>query len=331
MKQDNDNNEKTNSLEQLDAIDNSQNESLLSHQMSPQIIGQIKEEKQKSVVGVIIIFIILIGFTFGLPQITKYYNKKTTSEEKTLIEEEKNQNEDKPIEAEEPVYYEINANTEFTVDNLHFSTITKEQTDDYYLRMTIENRSNKVFDFSIKYYIELYNGDKTLLERVKLVNSVVISSNNSISIDLPISQNSYNNASLLSISTKSIEDYQEVSLSTKEKDFDLLTCTNKTRSITYYFKEDKLAQISDVYEYSNADNSTYTTILKTYTNQAAKYNNIEGVASNIVDTTQSFTMNTQIDLEKADISSLQNNYYFKKGTLPKVVKFEMESMRYTCK
>ena len=299
--------------------------------MEAQVIGDIKEDKQKGVIGLIIIFVLLIGFTFGLPEITKYYKEKTeTSKEYNEITESKEQN---TIDAEvlPLVYYEIDLNTEFSVDKLKFSGLIKEQTDDYYLRLNVLNRSNKSFEYDEKYYIELYNAEKTLLERVKLISKQSILPNNSLTIDLPINVNSYTNATLITISTKTEIDYQEVNLNTKEEDYEILTCNNGNRNIFYYFKEEKLAKITDIFEYSNTNEQIFDSVLKTYTSQAAKYNNIEGVSSNIVDTNLSFTMNTEIDLSKANLDALNSFYYFNKNTLPKVVKFEMESMRYSCK
>ena len=95
--------------------------------------------------------------------------------------------------------------------------------------------------------------------------------------------------------------------------------------------EDKLQKITDIYEYSNTDVNVFTSKLKEYTTVASNYNNIDGVSSNTVDITNSFTMNTQIDLNEAKVKNLDSSYYYDKDTASKQVKFEMEAMRYTCK
>ena len=299
--------------------------------VNAQVIGELETEKQKGVFGLIIFFVILIGVTVGLPYIKEYLdNRNAPVEEQTKQEEQKNPTDENETE-QEIVYYEIDANTEFSFENLKITALSKEQSDDTYLNLTVENTGNDTINVNDGYFMELFNGEKTLLERVKIINSKTISSNEKVNLKLQISSNSYTNATLLTINKKTTDDYPEISLTVTEDDFNVLTCTNLTRNISYYFKEDKLQKITDIYEYTNADVSAYTSKLKEYTTLASNYNNIDGVSSNIVDTTNSFTMNTQIDLSKAKVKNLDSSYYYDKDTTSKQVKFEMEAMRYTCK
>lgn len=296
-----------------------------------QVIGEIATEKQKGVFGVIVFFFILIGFTIGLPYLSDYINKKNVLvDEKTTNDENSKENINNE-EVKEQVYYEIDNNTVFTIDNLGFNNFSKENSDDFYLNVTLTNKDNKEFSFSANYYLELYNNDKTLLERVKLINSKNLASNESVDLKLSINENTFNNASLLTVVQKSTDDYPEVNLVNTEDDYKILSCNNTNENIVYYFTDNKLIKISDAYNYSNTDASTYNNNLKIYQDQTAKYNNFEGVTSSIADTSYSFTINTQIDLDKANIEQLESYYYFKKDTDPKIVKFEMEAQRFTCK
>ena len=298
-------------------------------QQQAQVIGEIPKEKQKGVFGLIVFFAILFGVTFGLPYIKDYIDAKNTPTINGKEETEENNNQQQAPE-EELVYYEIDQNTDFTFNNLKFRNFSKETSDDFYLNLTVENASNNQVDLNDNYYLELYNSEKTLLERVKIISNKTLSNNESLDLKLLISENSYNNAVNFTIGQKEEADYPEVELSATEDDYNVLTCNDKTRNIKYYFKEESLEKISDVFEYSNSDANAYNENLRKYMNEAASLSNVEGISSDIVDTSSSFTMNTQVDLSKVNKNNLPSNYYFAKATNPKVVKFEMSAMRYTC-
>ena len=310
---------------------NNENKTTSTPLMQAQEIGVLQKEKQKGLFGVIVFFAILIGVTVGLPNIQKYIEEKNNPVVENNQNEDKDKNKEDLNSEEELVYYEIDNNSEFTFNNnLKFNNLSKESAEDYYLSVTIQNISNNTINLNNDYYFELFNGEKTLLERVKLVSDKSLGSNQSVILKLLINEDSYKNATLLTIDNKTEEDYQEVILSAKENDYDVLACSNNERNIKYYFKDNKLAKISDIIEYENEDENLYNEKVKEYTLQASNLNNIEGVSSNLIDTTTAFTMNTQIDLTIANVKDLNSSYYFVKDTDPKVVKFELEAQRYLC-
>ncbi len=321
-----DNNEK---VEKTEGVENPEEKKVETPNMQAQVIGELEKEKQKGVFGLIVFFIILIGVTFGLPYIKSYLDNRNAPVEQSVNEPTQNDNEQIP-EEEEIVYYEIDpANTTFTFNDLKFSEINKESSDDFYLNLTVENQGKTVVDLNKGYFLEMYTAEKTLIERVKIVSSKNISVGEKLNLKLLISENAYNNASLITIDEKTADDYPEVTVSNVENDMNVLTCTDKNSSLKYYFNKDKLQTINDIYEYTNSDVNTFNETLREYTTKAASLNNNEGVSSNIVSTPNSFTMNTQIDLAAANISNLSANY-FAKDTTPDVVKFEMEAMRFSC-
>lgn len=312
-------------------IENNQNNNLENKQeMTPQIIGELPTEKQGSVIWVFIFFALLCGFTFGLPYLREYVESKKSVPVSSDTKEKSKEKTDITEAEKDIVYYEIDQNVTFVFNNLRFNNLVKESTDDYYFVFSMTNESDNIFDFSKNYYVEFYTADKTLLERSKIVGDQSITNNQEAVIKLQINENTYNNASLIAVVEKSEDDYPEVTLNKKDNDYDILVCTNKNNEITYFFKEDKLEKITDIYNYTNVDVNSYNAVLSSYQNLAASYNNVEGVVSNITDTNQSFTMNTQIDLATANVDNLKNKHYFKKNANSKKVKFEMEAMRYTC-
>ena len=302
-----------------------------NEELQPQVIGEIAQEKQKGAFWVIIFFGLLIGFTFGLPYLREYLENKKAPVNNIVNKNKENKEKEQEEKKDEQVYYEVDQNVTFAFEDLRFNNISKEYSDDYYLLFDLTNTKDETYNFDENYYIELYTAEKTLLERAKLVSDAKAMNNQALRIKLPISENSYNNVILISIVKKTLKDYPEVVLNSKQDDYNVLTCDNSNNQISYYFKEDKLVKISDVYNYTLVDINSYNEILKTKQNLAASYNNVVGVSSNITDSNSSFTMNTQIDLETANINNLNNKYYYKKNTVSKTVKFEMEAMRYTCK
>ena len=316
-------------VEKPESVENTEEKKVETPNMQAQVIGELETEKQKGVFGLIVFFVILIGVTFGLPYIKSYLDNRNAPVEQPVNEPTQNDNEQIP-EEEEIVYYEIDpANTTFTFNDLKFSEINKESSDDFYLNLTVENQGKTVIDLNKGYFLELYTTEKTLIERVKIVSSKNISAGEKLNLKLLFSENAYNNASLITIDEKTSDDYPEVTLSNVENDMNVLTCTNKNSSLKYYFNKDKLQTINDIYEYTNSDVNIFNETLREYTNKAASLNNNEGVSSNIVSTQNTFTMNTQIDLTTANVSNLSANY-FAKDTTPDVVKFEMDAMRFSC-
>ncbi len=316
-------------VEKPESVENTEEKKVETPNMQAQVIGELETEKQKGVFGLIVFFVILIGVTFGLPYIKSYLDNRNAPVEQPVNEPTQNDNEQIP-EEEEIVYYEIDpANTTFTFNDLKFSEINKESSDDFYLNLTVENQGKTVIDLNKGYFLELYTTEKTLIERVKIVSSKNISAGEKLNLKLLFSENAYNNASLITIDEKTSDDYPEVTLSNVENDMNVLTCTDKNSSLKYYFNKDKLQTINDIYEYTNSDVNIFNETLREYTNKAASLNNNEGVSSNIVSTQNTFTMNTQIDLTTANVSNLSANY-FAKDTTPDVVKFEMDAMRFSC-
>lgn len=328
------NNEVTNITPQEDNQADNSSQSEIPFKMEAEVIGEIPVEKQKGLFGTIFFFVLLIAFALGLPYISDYVKTLMgTNQEEQIIEEpqeEKPAAEGEVKEAEDVLYYEIDPNTTFSVEDLSLSNFSKEFSDDYYLLFMVGNKKLTSYKFDENYYLELLTQDKTLIERVKIASLTTLDGNGNMQLKLPISENAYNNATLMTVSKKTSNDYPDITLQGKSDEYATLVCKNNTREITYYFNEDSLEKISDVYEYLNSDENTFRDKLKEETTQAASLNNVDGITSSIVDTTSSFTVNTQIDLTKADLSKVKSLYYYKKGTLPKVVKFEMEAMRYTC-
>lgn len=330
------NDPKVNETVKVENKDNAtiQNTNDFTDKLEPKIIGELPVEQQKGIFWIFLFFGILIAVVIGLPYITDYLEAKKNVPEQPqeVVENVTSENETEEIPT--VIYREIDLNTTFGVDELRFTELSKEIVDDeYYLKMKITNNGSKYDFVEPKYFIELFTQDKTLVERVKLVNDITIENNQSVSISLLISEEAYNNASLLIVQTKQIEDYPEVEISKNVDDKKLLVCTNKYNTISYYFSQDnKLVEINDIYNYSMTigQEEKYNEELNIYQNRVASLSNNEGVTSSIVDTDSSFTVNTVIDLEKADISKLNSFYYFAKDTEAKTVKFEMESMRYTC-
>ena len=301
---------------------------LSDQELVPSTIGYLEENK-KGFIGLILIFIVFIGVAVFMPQINDYVNKylgKTDSD--TIIpEKDSDKNNQNPVE--KTVMYDMNETLEFEYNKLKFS---KFKISSGYLSFNIENTTEDLIDFGInRYYIETYSSDSTLLER-HIFNSNKLNPTSMTTQNVKLIDGEESKISKIEISSKSEKDYPEVVLQINSNNENILTCNDGINSIEYtYDKDNKLLKIKDIVNYKNDKSATYSNNLTVYQSRVSEYNNKEGVSSSLVEISTGFMVTTEIDAKKADLSGLNNENYYDSKTLPKVVRFEMESRGFSCK
>ena len=139
---------------------------VLSYQeLMPSVIGRI-DSKEKSNWVVIVLFIVLIIFIIALPSITTYIS----GEKQITFGPNQNENK-KPIDntpVHETIYYDYSNTLEIPVEGLNFKQFDIVRKT---FSFTIENK-NEVKNYLVNHvlYMELYDNNQTLLQRVKLPN-----------------------------------------------------------------------------------------------------------------------------------------------------------------
>ena len=300
--------------------------------MEPQTIGVIKDRKKGGPFALLIIVILLIICVIGLPYIKNYFDKKENSSRPN-----NNVSNNPTIPSEEEIpplieekFYDLTLESSISVDGVTYSNILINKENNI-----ITLKANSINENSYDYennnvYLEFYNIEKTLLERVKLVNKSALEKTIEYNLDLVIKTITSENASFIKIVKYEETDYPNISLNTNEYNEQLLVCINDHRKITYIFKE-RLVKINEVFSYSYINNlEEYTSNLNSYKEKATKMNEKAGITSSVVESNLTFVYNTIIDLSLANISALEDNIYYQSKTLPKVINFEMESRGYTC-
>ena len=200
---------------------------------------------------------------------------------------------------------------------------------------TIENK-NEVKNYLVNHvlYMELYDNNQTLLQRVKLPNEN-LSKGSSLDYQFELNVPTAQIAKIV-IEEKKVSDYPAIQLKKESDGTYLLVCSKDVETLTYQFDtEGKLYYIMDIVNYPSSYEN-YQMKLMDYRQISSKYNGIEGVTSNISEVGSGFTSTTTITLEKIDFenrsikNTLNNPAYYGKGTEGKVVYFELSAMNYQC-
>ena len=303
---------------------------VLSYQeLMPSVIGRI-DSKEKSNWVVIVLFIVLIIFIIALPSITTYIS----GEKQITFGPNQNENK-KPIDntpVHETIYYDYSNTLEIPVEGLNFKQFDIVRKT---FSFTIENK-NEVKNYLVNHvlYMELYDNNQTLLQRVKLPNEN-LSKGSSLDYQFELTVPTAQIAKIV-IEEKKVSDYPAIQLKKESDGTYLLVCSKDVETLTYQFDtEGKLYYIMDIVNYPSSYEN-YQMKLMDYRQISSKYNGIEGVTSNISEVGSGFTSTTTITLEKIDFenrsikNTLNNPAYYGKGTEGKVVYFELSAMNYQC-
>lgn len=287
--------------------------------LSTTVIGELPNEK-KGPIFVLFLFILLLAIVFFLPDIVDFINEKNNKVVVDPSTSNPSTSDNNPSEGENAEIYELSENLSITLDKV--LTINNFKIEDNKISYTITNQGENRYYFNrFNYFLEIYNADNTLLERIILEKSG-INKDETKTYSYNINSETASQAQKIVFVNIPIAGYSIVDLVN-----DTLVCTNNYQTITYKFLENKLISIGDVINYNNSD---YKDVLTSYQNKATNYNSINGVQSNIMESTIGFVFNTNIDLKEADISKLDNDTYYALDTEAKIVNFEMEARGFSC-
>ncbi len=305
------------------------------NKMTPETVGTIKDNKKGGPVALLIIVILLIACVFGLPYIKDFINNSGETQNNNI----KDNSVDNPIipspeipseTDDQKEFFEVGVESTILLDGITISNISlnKETAN---IELKVNNSNEKPYDYEENnIYLELYNLEKTLLERIKINYKNALDKGINYNISLPIKTATLENAFYLKIIKYEESDYPNITLNMNENNEELLVCIKENQKITYIFKE-QLIKINDVYSYAYSDNlEEYTANLNSYKEKATKMNEKAGITSSVVESNLTFIYNTIIDLSLSNVAALEESAYYSKKVLPKVINFEMESSGYNC-
>lgn len=304
-----------------------QNVVLEDIELKPQVIGYTY--KKKSNLGrVIFIFIVFILVVYYINDISVFINNLIGKGSAETIENLSGSNDNKndnnvDKEKNEIVYNIFDNNLSIVEGDMILNNFIYENNK---LTFDITNTTkNKLQLSQKKYFIETYTENKTLLERFKL-DVDTINENSKISHVLNISNSFY----YLVLEEKNIDDYPVVNLISDASGYATITCTRGIENIEYAFRNNELETIKHTISDNNVLDAEYYTRYDLYQNKMTTYNNIPGVTATFNGSVNGYTGIITIDLQKANLSTISENYYYGYKELPKVVKFEMQTYGFRC-
>ena len=281
----------------------------------------MEENKNKSVLPIIIFFGLLFGVVIFLPNLKAYLNDakvvSVSSEKKKETKKE-----EQPVKNE--LIYDFNTDMNLTEDSV---TINNFNTANNSLTFTLTNGRTTILNNNEKFYIELYDQNNLLLKRIMLYFEKPISPNEKVPFTFDLI-----NFKRISFVKKDINDYPYVDKVLNENNMYELTCTGKNDSYTYYFnKNQELIKTKYTLTKTKTDDIAYLDQVIEYKNKAITLDTKEGIDATFQETLTSFDFLVIYDLDKVKYDEIKSNTLYPLNSKLKVVNFEMSSQDYICK
>lgn len=304
--------------------------------LMPTTVGNLDAKENGPIVAIIWI-VLFVACIVGLPYITDFVtelqNPPPTSTPTTPPSSDQ-----PPVtppatgDGEQPTYYDLLPTTTINLGAYQISNIAINAN---ILTLTVTNRNDSGSLFlENDYYIELYDDNLTLLQRIKMTNTA-ISTSQTFSYNVSEAIQTGVPTKIIIIE-KDEQDYPQVSLVLNDEDLPILTCTKTNETIEYVFKSETeytLQSLTRTYSY-NSTNADYNNVLTQYTTLSATYDNIAGVESSLIPTTTGFIFTSEIDLNRIPIGTYNTTFadqiYYPVNTEARVIAFELGTSGYTC-
>ena len=303
-------------------------------ELKPIAIGAF-ESRKKTSIGTFIILTIFILAVIFLPQLSEVINEYLNPPANNPVNPVNPNNPATPEEPEEDdnnedeTFYEYVPNLKIEREEVIVSNINIDITSST-LTYSVTNNTTSYQDMEeLNYYIEIYNEDRTLLERVKLVSPGLLAGGAFENYSRVLDASTASTTGYLVLVQKNTTDYPEVTLSTNANGSAQMVCTNSHETVTYDFDNNALKSVTSVIEYLSTD-ANYTEIYSNYQTLAETYNTTTGITSTFINSTLGFNITTIVDLEDASRTFIFNADTFGLDTEPKVVSFEMEALGFDC-
>lgn len=303
-----------------------------SSKMEAITIGQLEQPKGRKTSLIMFIFIVVfIAVVFFLPQIEDFIKKTIgqtddTSSRKVVITPNNNNQE-----------HPFNTNTKIFVDNHLFTGFLFDSKNNR-VSFKITNKNIESSDInSKKLYIILYD-DKRVPEvyhsielRFKLVE------NKEHSYYFDITKEQAQKVKLVNITPITEDDYREVTLNKDENGEDYLLCTRESQELKYYFVNDKLVKINEIFsmkkvveEESSDATAGYLLTSQIYYNKHRRLKSIDTINLNYDENNEGFSFEVILKINPEQDYTKYDTNYFSNETKPKVVNFRLESKGFNC-
>ena len=302
---------------------------LEQNELTPTAIG-IFESRRKSSIGTVLILGIFILAVIFLPDISEYVNKYINQTPGTTPKPTTPNNKpNTPPKDNDDNFTAFVDNLKITNDDITISNFVIDEvnlTISYDVTNNLNNSENME---ALNYYLEIYNTEQTLIERVKLANEITLSNGAFTTFKRNITTESATTIGFIAIIKKTINDYPLVELTNNEGGIGSMVCSNAHEKVTYKFNEEKLKEVTHEASYLNTE-TNYQALYEANKLKANNYNSKLGIASTFFEHENGYNITTIVNLNEIDRIYIFNADSFKLDTAPKVVKFEMEAQGFKC-
>lgn len=280
----------------------------------------MEENKNKSVLPIIIFFGLLFGVVIFLPNLKKYLNDAkvvSVSSEKKKVDKK----EEQPVKTD--LIYDFNAEIALTEDGITVNNFDVSNG----LSFTLTNGRTTILNNNEKFYLELYDQNNLLLKRIMLYFEKPVSPNEKINFNFDLI-----NFKRISFVKKDINDYPYVDKVVNENNMIELTCTGKSDSYIYYFNKDQeLIKTKYTLTKNKTEDIAYLDQVIEYKNKAITLDTKDGIDATFQETLTNFDFLVIYDLKEVKYDEIKSNTLYPLNSKLKVVSFEMSSQDYICK
>lgn len=298
-------------------------------ELKPITVG-VFESRKKSSIGTFLILTIFIVAIYFLPQISDKINEYLHPTPNVPIKPEEPSN---PITPEDPdenedKLYAYSDTLKIVDDEIMIDTILVNS-DNQTISYIITNNGKAQNIEELNYYLEIFNSDKTLLERVKLASDLNLASGAFRNITKNIKTTTASDIGYIALVQKTVDEYPEVELSSFVDGTGSIVCSREHEKVTYKFEKNELRGFTSEVSYQTTD-LDYETIYESQSSLANTYNNKVGISSTMFSYDMGYNITTIVNLSEASRTYIFNADTFELDTIPKVVIFEMEAQNFVC-
>ena len=302
---------------------------LEQNELTPTAIG-IFESRRKSSIGTVLILGIFILAVIFLPDISEYVNKYINQTPGTTPKPTTPNNKpNTPPKDNDDNFTAFVDNLKITNDDITISNFVIDEVNLTISYDVTNNLNNSENIEALNYYLEIYNTEQTLIERVKLANEITLSNAAFTTFKRNITTESATTIGFIAIIKKTINDYPLVELTNNEGGIGSMVCSNAHEKVTYKFNEEKLKEVTHEASYLKTE-TNYQALYEANKLKANNYNSKLGIASTFFEHENGYNITTIVNLNEIDRTYIFNADSFKIDTEPKVVKFEMEAQGFKC-
>ena len=297
-------------------------------ELTPTTLAVVEDKKKVSILGIFWLFLIFAIFIVGviyLPEISQYINNYFNPDVVTPDTPSDNKNNTPDDDNKTTIKeYVISDKPEIIFEKFKINNIVVYESN---ISFDIINTSNEILELAnYNYFINLYDQNKKLLQRLMLRDEIV-SPNETLKVTFSLTDSNAYSLTILSISK---DNYPAYVATADENNMATLTCTKDYEKVDYLLNNNKVYAISLLYEVG-VDDANFNTLYGTYQAMQVSYNSIEGVSSSIETINNVLSFRTIINLNTIGDEKINLKTFYPKDTDAKVMNFELTSMGYTCK